>query len=222
MKILWCITGAGHFLQECTDIMERSQDVTVAFSSAGEEVARMYGLFDRIKKISVETIIESEQGASFPMCGRMVKGEYDRLLVAPCTANTVAKAVNGIADSLVSNLIAQAQKSGIPAVILPTDSEGSQRTRIPVTIESDKCKNCEICPPMEDCPAVYLAERIRINLLKCNSCMNCISLCRYGAITFGEEIKVHPRKIDMENLEMLKRMKGIKVIRNPEEIKRGL
>jgi len=221
-KTLWCITGAGHLLQECSEVMEKSQDeVTVAFSSAGEEVARMYDLFERIKKISVESILEREQGASFPICGRMAKGDYDRLLVAPCTANTVAKVVHGIADSLASNLIAQAQKSRIPIFILPTDIEESQPTRIPVTIEFEKCKNCETCPPLEECPnsAFYLAERIRINLLRCNSCRKCIPLCGYDAITFGKEVRVHPREIDLENLDTLKKMEGIKVIRNLKEIK---
>jgi len=221
MKILWCITGAGHFLEECVEVMEKSRDdVTVAFSSAGEEVARIYGLLERIDKLSVETVLEREQGKSFPVCGRMAKGEYQLLVVAPCTANTVAKTVYGIADSLISNLIAQAQKSGTPVVILPTDFEKLESTKIPVTIEFDKCKNCEPCPPMQECEnsAFYLAERVRINLLKCNACMRCIPLCEHGAITFGKEVTIKSREIDLKNLSNLKKMKGIEVVRNPEEL----
>ncbi|MBU4201617.1 MAG: hypothetical protein L6243_06400 [Candidatus Altiarchaeales archaeon] len=221
MRILWCITGAGHLLQECVEVIEKSQDeVTVALSSAGEEVARTYGLFDRIKKVAVETILESEQGSSYPVSGRMAKKEYDVLVVAPCTANTVAKTVHGIADSLASNLVAQAQKSEIPIVILPTDFEESQKTKIPVTIEFEKCQNCEPCPAMEACPnlAFYRAERLRINLLKCNACRKCILLCEHGAVTFGKEVTIKSREIDLKNLSDLKKIQGIKAVRNPEEL----
>lgn len=219
MRVLWCITGAGHLLEECVEVMEEfGEDITVALSSAGEEVARMYGLLDRINNLGVETILEREQGKSFPVCGRMARREYDLLLVAPCTANTIAKIANGIADSLASNLVAQAQKTGIPVIVLPTDTEKSQKTKIPLTLESEKCRNCNPCPPMEGCSnsAFYLAERVRINLLNCNSCRKCIPLCEYRAIKFGKEVTIKSRETDLRNLE---RLKGIKVIKKPVEIK---
>ena len=222
MKILWCITGAGHLLQECVEVMEKSRDeITVALSSAGEEVAGMYGLLDRINKAGVETVLEREQGKSFPASGRMAKKEYDMLVVAPCTANTIAKIANGIADSLASNLVAQAQKNEIPVVILPTDIEKSQKTKIPVTIEFEKCPNCNPCSAMEACPnsAFYRAERVRINLLKCNACRKCIPLCEHAAITFGREVTIKSREVDLNNLEKLKKIKEIEIIKKPEEIK---
>jgi flavoprotein len=53
----------------------------------------------------------------------MALGRYDRLVIAPATANTVAKCALGIADTLPTNLFAQAGKAGVPSVILPTDSD---------------------------------------------------------------------------------------------------
>jgi dihydromethanopterin reductase (acceptor) len=53
MHILWCVTGAGHLLEESRDFMQKSRGthtITVAFSRAGHEVARMYGLLARIER----------------------------------------------------------------------------------------------------------------------------------------------------------------------------
>ncbi len=43
------------------------------------------------------------------------------LLIAPATGNSVAKFVYGISDTLITNLFAQAGKSRVPIVVLPTD-----------------------------------------------------------------------------------------------------
>ena len=50
-------------------------------------------------------------------------GRYDALVLAPATANTVAKCALGIADSMASNFFAQGGKSGVPIFVLPTDGE---------------------------------------------------------------------------------------------------
>ncbi len=240
MKILWCITGAGQFLPDVCEFIENSKlKITVAFSKAGLEVSQMYGVFSRIKKNSVDTILEETQGASFPVIGRLPKNEYDFVVVAPCTANTTAKIAYGIADSLVSNIVAQALKTRIPVYILPTDAEKMQKTRIPINIDIEKCRNCVPCKAMEKCPnsAFFVSDRvwlrqslrhvserlkplshIRVNLLKCNACRRCIEFCNYKAITFGKEITVHSRKIDMDNVRRINRVKGIRVIKNLRDL----
>lgn len=224
MKILWCITGAGQFLSEVYEFMGNingKKKITVAFSRAGFEVSQMYGLFSKIKKNSIEIILEDEQGASSPAIGRLPKKEYDFVVIAPCTANTTAKIAYGIADSLVSNIAAQALKSGIPVYILPTDAKKIQKTRIPINIDIEKCRNCKPCTAMKNCPnsAFFVSDRVRINLLKCDACKKCIEFCNYKAISFGREITVYSRKIDMDNVKRIKRVKGIKVIKNLREIK---
>ncbi len=81
MKIAWCITGAGHFLEESYEVFrtikkgvgcqvsgvrdlvpetsnlkpQTSQQeikITTFISNAGVEVLRMYGIFDKLKEIS--------------------------------------------------------------------------------------------------------------------------------------------------------------------------
>lgn len=193
---------------------KRKHKIAVAFSKAGFEVSQMYGFFSKIKKNSIEIILEEEQGASSPAIGRIPKKEYDLVIVAPCTANTTAKIAYGIADSLVSNIVAQALKSRIPVYILPTDAKRMQKTRIPINIDIEKCRNCKPCNAMKNCPnsAFFISDRIRINLLKCNACKKCIEFCPYKAISFGKEIKVYSRKIDMDNVRRIKRMEGIIVV----------
>ncbi len=223
MKILWCITGAGQFLSEVYEFMGNingKKKITVAFSRAGFEVSQMYGLFRKIKKNSIEIILEDGQGASSPAIGRLPKKEYDFVVIAPCTANTIAKIAYGIADSLVSNIVAQALKSRIPVYILPTDAKKIQKTRIPINIEIEKCRNCKPCKAMKNCPnsAFFISDRIRINLLRCNACKKCIEFCNYKAISFGREITVYSRRIDMDNVKRIKRVKGIKVVTDLKEI----
>ncbi|CEG13728.1 Archaeal flavoprotein [groundwater metagenome] len=122
MKILWCVTGAGQFLKECVEILDENDNVqTVAISEAGEDVLKMYG----IKLNTKHKILESEQSKSFPFCGKVCKGDYDLIIAAPVTSNTVAKLASGISDSLLTVIITQAIKSTIPVYLLPTDiSEG--------------------------------------------------------------------------------------------------
>ena len=52
MKILWCVTGAGQFLSESLEAVNKSAQagqVTLVFSRAGYEVCRMYGLLSEIE-----------------------------------------------------------------------------------------------------------------------------------------------------------------------------
>ena len=135
MKVLWCITGAGHLLSEVLELMEKKAkegvSITSVFSDAGFEVCGMYNILDNIREISDNIIIESGQGKSFPFCGKIVKGIYDVILIAPATANTVAKIRFGIADSLVTNIAGQALKANHKVCALPTDLVKFQKTRIP-------------------------------------------------------------------------------------------
>jgi flavoprotein len=120
MRVLWCITGAGHFLTESVGEIEevsRKHEVSILFSNAGEEVAKAYGVYNRLCRL-YPVIDEKKQGYSTPISG---SSRFDVAVVAPCTANTCAKIVHGIADSAVTNVVSQFLKRRLPVVILPTD-----------------------------------------------------------------------------------------------------
>ncbi|WP_269848803.1 flavoprotein [Methanosarcina horonobensis] len=119
--IAWGITGAGHFLnrsyQVFKELKRRNPELSVNtyISRAAEEVLRMYGLEQKLVKISggdylEEIFRETEQGSSSPKVGRFLLDRYDALFVTPATSNTVSKIAYGIADSLVTNAVAQAVK----------------------------------------------------------------------------------------------------------------
>ncbi len=225
LRIAWGITGAGHFIKDSYSVMrqlkEEGHSITTFMSRAGEEVARMYGLFDKTPGISDgsylnEIYLDSNQGFSFPKIGRFNVGRYDVLVVSPATSNTVAKIVCGIADTLVTNCAAQAMKSGTPVLIVPVDQENSVVSEMPYTIDRSKCRSCEICEPRESCPNEAITDQI--DLLKCQGCGTCVSLCEFGAISGGSPVSLKIRKVDSRNTKLLAEMEGVSVLREPKEI----
>ena len=225
MRIAWAFTGAGHLLLESVEELEklaREHKVTIMISRAAEEVLKMYGLFERVKQLEGgyyrELILERDEGFSFPITGRLSLGRYDLLIVSPATANTVAKIVHGIADTLVTNAVAQAGKGKVRTIIVPVDlEEGEVETVIPSKLELTICRRCETCNAAAACPQDAIIPGVEIQLLKCIGCGNCQKACPYGAISGGSTITLHMRNIDVDNTRRLKRIDGIQVIKEPVE-----
>jgi len=120
-RIAWAITGAGHNLTICAHSILQRGNVDVFLSKAAEEVIRIYSLQDVISVPGVR--IYRETLASSPLVVRLFRGDYGVLVVAPATGNSVAKFVYGIADSLETNMFAQAGKARVPVIVMPTDLE---------------------------------------------------------------------------------------------------
>ncbi len=120
-RIAWVITGAGHNLEECIEVLLNHKRVDVFLSRAAEEVLGMYNLDSRISVPKIR--IYQETKPSSPVVVRLFGGTYSVLVVAPASSNSVAKFVYGISDTLATNLFAQAGKSRIPIVVYPTDLE---------------------------------------------------------------------------------------------------
>lgn len=223
MRVAWCITGAGHFLCESFEVFKELREknkelkVTSFVSRAAEEVIKMYGLQNDLLNISSgsyleECFFEREQGSSFPKAGRFLLNKYDALVVTPATSNTIAKLAYGIADTLVTNAVAQAVKGNVPVYIVPVDIEGYIESKMPFFIEREICMKCEVCPPMKDCPNKAITDQI--DLLKCNGCGICVKLCSYGAIR-GEITKIKVRDVDSKNVKILSELEGITILNRP-------
>ena len=196
MKIAWGITGAGHLLLESVETLEkisREHEVTVLLSAAGEEVLKMYGLYGRIESLTggyyQELVLEKDQKFSYPLAGRFSLGRYDLLVVSPSTSNTIAKVVSGIADTLITNAIAQAGKGKISTMIVPVDLEaGDVQTVLPSKLELELCQHCSTCQAAAACPQDAITPGVEINLLKCQGCGACQIACPFGAVSGGKKI----------------------------------
>ncbi|MDL5502694.1 MAG: flavoprotein, partial [Candidatus Methanoperedens sp.] len=152
---------------------------------------------------------------SFPKAGRLLLKKYDALVLTPATSNTIAKLAYGIADTLVTNAVAQAVKGNVPVYIVPVDIEGHIESKMPFFIDREICKRCEICLPVRKCPNKAITDQI--DLLKCNGCGLCVKLCSYGAITGGlTRIKV--RDVDSKNVKILDELEGITILNHPRKV----
>jgi len=225
---MWCITGAGHFLEESFEAVEELKrrsgaKVTTALTRAGEEVVRIYGLEGRLRAVSPggyyeEVLTERSEGASGYRMGRLARGLYDLLFVSPASANTVAKLVVGVADTLATNAVAQAVKGGVPVFIVPTDQEELVETPSPTFIDREACAGCQPCSAMEACghgAVKWVEDKAWIDLALCHGCGACVKACPQGAVKSGVKVKVRARRVDLENVERLRGMEGILVLRSP-------
>ena len=125
LKVVWGITGSGDKMPETVAIMaglsERLDlEITAAVSIAGEVVLRWYKLRETVDEIAKSVKIEQHANLPF-ITGPLQIGKYDCLLVAPATANTVAKIVHGIEDTMLTNAVGQTAKSTTPIYIMPVD-----------------------------------------------------------------------------------------------------
>jgi len=171
VRIAWGITGSGDKLTESVTFMEDltkayNLEVHVYLSKEGVVVLKFYKLLKEVKDIFPKLSTEKGPNAPF-LSGKLQLGTYDFVLIAPATANTVAKIASGIADSLITNSAAQAMKADVPVYIFPVDQkEGEILTTLPN----------------------------------------------------GNDLKLRMRKEDVENVEKLRRMRGITVLSRIEDI----
>ncbi|PVX25411.1 MAG: hypothetical protein CW691_04685 [Candidatus Bathyarchaeum sp.] len=232
LQIAWAITGAGHFLAETfesmtTLVQNNKIAVTTYLSSAAEQVIKMYGLWSNLEQISSGTYLqeifaENSQDPGFSHAGRFIVEPYRALVVSPASANTVAKIVCGIADTLVTNAVAQAQKGGVPVYVVPTDQKrGFVETVLPYRIDKRNCKQCDPCSIVDTCPhcAVKIVDCIpKISSAICQGCGLCVTSCPFGAVKYAEKKKMWIRSVDVQNVKKLESMDNLTVLENPQQI----
>jgi archaeoflavoprotein AfpA len=130
-KIAWCITGAGDKIKEIIDTMkqfkqesEGSIEIEVFISKAGETMLKFYQLDNDLKQSFAKVSVEANSNSPF-LAGIVQSGRYDFMLIFPASSNSVAKIVNGIGDTLVTNSAIMALKAFLPVWIMPVDYKES-------------------------------------------------------------------------------------------------
>ena len=132
------MTGCGDRLKETIEVMRglkerhgESLKVEVFMSKAGAQVAKMYKVSEVLQVGFDRHWVEVDANTPF-LVGRLQLGEFDAVLVAPATSNTVAKLAHGISDTLVTNAAIQAVKGFVPVYVMPVDyHEGITTTTLP-------------------------------------------------------------------------------------------
>lgn len=124
-RIVWGITGSGDLIREIIKTMKQLENdenirLTVIVSKAGEQMLRLYGLWDELNESFSKVLKESNANVPF-IAGPLQIGKYDAFIVAPLTANSTAKIAHGIADTLITNAIAQTLKGSTPVLLYPVD-----------------------------------------------------------------------------------------------------
>jgi archaeoflavoprotein AfpA len=131
IKVAWGITGAGDKIAEIIQTMKELQkevadtaEFDVYISKNGETMLKFYQLFDEVKNSFPKVWIE--QNSNSPFLAGMVQGQkYAFLLIMPASSNTVAKIVNSISDTLLTNAALMALKAFVQVWIMPVDFKES-------------------------------------------------------------------------------------------------
>ena len=137
-KVAWAITGAGdkieEILQTMMDLKSESEgkvEIDVFLSKAADTMLKFYHLEEDLHKNFPKVYLELNSNSPF-LAGMMQSRKYEFLLIFPASSNTVAKLVNGIADTLVTNAAIMSLKAFVPVWVMPVDyREGVIATKLP-------------------------------------------------------------------------------------------
>lgn len=119
-RLAWAITGSGHYLRECLDLLAGCRHLDLFLSDAAREVLQLYQ-YD-IKNLCPNAKLYHDRTASSVLIGRFYQGYYRAAVIAPATSNTLAKCVLGISDTIVTNIYAHAGKCRVPVVVFACDA----------------------------------------------------------------------------------------------------
>jgi len=174
-RLAWALTGSGHYLRECLDIINQLEDVDLFLSKAAAEILQQYGY-----KHNVGRVYQDKTSSSVPV-ELFYEGKYHTLVIAPATSNTVAKMVAGISDNLVTNLYAQAGKTRVASIVFACDTEPELESEAPrenvvkvyprrIDLENmEKLKTFEETTVAGDMQQLKAATQTRLACLKISS-----------------------------------------------------
>jgi len=171
-KIAWCITGSGHYLKESIDLMLTLENVDLYLSKAGEEVLKWYNYDLSIFKKNKIKVFKDITSSASPV-SLLYESVYKLVVVSPATSNTIALMAQGISNSLVTNMFAQAGKCEIYSLVFACDTEPVVITQAPkklVTLypRDIDLKNYKALKKFRNVTVVDNVKSLKSNLKKLN------------------------------------------------------
>jgi archaeoflavoprotein AfpA len=131
LKVAWGITGAGDKIEEIIETMKALKtqagdkvDIDVYISKNADTMLKFYRLDEELKKNFPKVFLESNANSPF-LAGMVQSQKYEFLLIMPASSNTVAKIVNSISDTLLTNAALMALKAFVEVWIMPVDFKES-------------------------------------------------------------------------------------------------
>jgi len=173
-KVAWGITGGGDKIAEIVKMMielkeqyKREVDIHVFVSKNGETMLRFYRQFDVVKAAFSHFSVEMNPNAPF-LASWLQSGRYDFFFVAPTSSNTVAKIVNSIGDTLITNSVIMSLKAFGTVYLFPTDyKEGIVETVVPngktikIQVRKEEADQIRKLEQMEGMHVFETPEKIR-------------------------------------------------------------
>lgn len=174
-RLAWALTGSGHYLRECLDIIHKLEDVDLFLSRAAAEILQQYGYTHNVGRV-----FQDKTASAVPV-ELFYQGVYHTVVIAPTSSNTVAKMVCGISDNLVTNIFAQAGKCRVPSIVFACDTEPELESDAPrenvvkvyprrIDLENmEKLKSFEETTVAADMAQLESAIQARLSWLKTSS-----------------------------------------------------
>ncbi len=178
-KVAWGISGAGDKIEEIIGVMkdlkrqsEAVVDIDVYLSKAADIMLKFYRLDEELTKSFSKVTVESNSNSPF-LAGMVQSGKYEFLLIMPASSNTVAKIVNSISDTLLTNSALMALKAFVPVWIMPVDyKESIIYTKLPngkemkLRVRKEEADQVRKLEAMEDVRVFENPERMREGFLE--------------------------------------------------------
>ncbi len=173
-KVAWGITGGGDKIAEILAVMkdlkrqsEDAVEIQVFLSKAAETMLKFYRLEDDLKQNFEKVTVELNSNSPFLAAWLQIR-KYEFLLIAPASSNTVAKIVNGIGDTLLTNSAIMSLKAFVPVYILPTDyKESIVTTKLPngkemrLRVRKEEAEQVRMLEAIEDVHVFESPEKMR-------------------------------------------------------------
>ncbi len=179
IKVAWGITGAGdkiaeiiQTMKELNQLIEGKVEIDVYLSKAADTMLKFYRLEEELRNSFNKVVVESNSNSPF-LAGLMQSGKYEFLLIFPASSNTVAKIVNGIGDTLITNSAIMSLKAFVPVWVMPVDyKESVISTKLPngkemrIRVRKEEADQVRKLEKTEDVKVFENPQKVREGFLK--------------------------------------------------------